>query len=110
MTIPADALIPMEKLTRYLLVPRSRNDKSKFLAKAGYIEGTEVALVSAIRGMNARVSASKQQANGYGTFYRVDGTLVGVNSVNVAVTTIWLERKVDGIFQFITLVPGKGAQ
>ncbi len=36
MKIPSDAIIPDEKLTRYLLVPKARNDKSKFLAQAGF--------------------------------------------------------------------------
>lgn len=32
MRIPPDAIIPMEKLTAYLLVAREWDDKSKFLA------------------------------------------------------------------------------
>ena len=37
MLLPQDALILPEKLTRYLLASRKRNDKSKWLAKVGYI-------------------------------------------------------------------------
>ena len=36
MKLPADTLIAPEKLTQYLLVVRKRNDKSKWLAQAGY--------------------------------------------------------------------------
>ena len=36
MRLPADAVIAMDKLTRYLLVPQARGDKSAFLAGAGY--------------------------------------------------------------------------
>ena len=36
MKIPNDAIIPDEKLTRHLLVYKARNDKSKFLAQAGF--------------------------------------------------------------------------
>ncbi len=36
MKIPADALIPQAKLTNYLLVARTVDDKSKFLAQAGF--------------------------------------------------------------------------
>jgi len=39
--IPSDALVPLEKLTSYLLVPREWDDKSKFLAQAGF-KGEEV--------------------------------------------------------------------
>jgi hypothetical protein len=31
MKIPSDAIIPLEKITEYLLVPREWDDKSKFL-------------------------------------------------------------------------------
>ncbi|MBD2204797.1 hypothetical protein H6G33_13520 [Calothrix sp. FACHB-1219] len=36
MKIPPDAIIADEKITRYLLVPREQDDKSKFLAQAGF--------------------------------------------------------------------------
>jgi len=34
--IPSDAIIAREKLTRYLLVPKSTNDKCRYLAQAGF--------------------------------------------------------------------------
>jgi hypothetical protein len=37
-----DAVIPEEKLTRYLLVPRIKDDKSKFLAQAGFTQDIAV--------------------------------------------------------------------
>ena len=37
MRLPADAVIVKEKLTRYLLLPHARGDKSAFLAQAGYV-------------------------------------------------------------------------
>lgn len=36
MRIPADAIIPEDKLTRYLLVPREYDDKSRFLSQAEF--------------------------------------------------------------------------
>jgi hypothetical protein len=36
MKIQSGALIPREKLTKYLLVFQPENDKSKFLAQAGF--------------------------------------------------------------------------
>ena len=36
MRLPADSVIAEEKLTRYLLVPLAEDDKSGFLARAGY--------------------------------------------------------------------------
>jgi hypothetical protein len=36
MRIPSDAIIPDEKLTKYLLVPRHWDDNSRFLHRAGF--------------------------------------------------------------------------
>lgn len=36
MKLPENTLIAAEKLTKYLLVLRKRNDKSRWLAKVGY--------------------------------------------------------------------------
>ena len=49
MKIPSDALIPHEKLTQYLLVSKEVDDKSKFLAQAGFVRENPDALVTAIR-------------------------------------------------------------
>jgi hypothetical protein len=38
MKIPEEAVIPDEKITCYLLVWKTRNDKSKFLAQAGFTQ------------------------------------------------------------------------
>jgi len=47
--IPADAIIPYDKLTHYLLVYKARNDKSQFLAKAGFTLQNPEALRAALR-------------------------------------------------------------
>ena len=36
MKLQGPIIIPDAKLTQYLLVPKARNDKSKFLAQAGF--------------------------------------------------------------------------
>lgn len=51
MKIPEDALISREKLTHYLLVFQPDNDKSKFLAQAGFTQANPDALEAAIRQM-----------------------------------------------------------
>jgi hypothetical protein len=105
--IPSDAVIPVEKLTLYLLVPRVLDDKSKFLSIGGFSSSNPGALSDAIRTLNEVASAFQFKESRYGTYYRVEGKLMGVNSVNLSVTTIWIKRKIDGKFQFITLVPGR---
>ena len=49
MKIPPDAVIPEEKLTGYLLVPREYDDKSKFLSQAGFTLEDPEKLIEAIR-------------------------------------------------------------
>ena len=107
MKIPHDAIIPDTKLTRYLLVPREQDDKSKFLARAGFTLDNPEQLKAAIRQLADTLEAVEDRSNEYGTFYRVEGQLIGINDTNLSVTTIWLMRKVDSQFQFITLIPYK---
>ncbi|MEL6931393.1 MAG: hypothetical protein AAFO95_22640, partial [Cyanobacteria bacterium J06600_6] len=56
--------------------------------------------------LNQSVEAREDRTDEYGTFHNVSGELQGVNGINLSVVTIWLKRKSDGKFQFITLVPG----
>ena len=107
MRIPEDAVIPEDKITRYLLVQKARNDKSKFLAQAGFTQDNPEALRTAIQMLARTAEAIEDRSNEYGTFYQVVGELVGTNGVNLLVVTIWLQRQVDGKFQFVTLKPLK---
>jgi hypothetical protein len=105
--IPEDAVISEDKITRYLLVQQARNDKSKFLAQAGFTQDNPDALRTAIQMLAGAIEAVEDRNNEYGTFYQVVGELVGTNGVNLLVVTIWLQRQVDGKFQFVTLKPLK---
>ncbi|MEH2012298.1 DUF6883 domain-containing protein [Nostoc sp.] len=107
MKIPDNLIIPEEKLTRYLLVPRIKDDKSKFLAQAGFTQNNPEDLLTAIRQLATTNEAVKDNTNEYGTFYTIAGYLQGVNGQNLAVITVWLESKHDGSFRFITLKPKK---
>ena len=49
MKIPDNAVIPQEKLTKYLLISRIKDDKSKFLEQAGFIQDNPDDLLKAIR-------------------------------------------------------------
>ncbi len=106
MKIPVDAIIPEPKLTKYLLVFKPRNDKSQFLAQAGFTLEKWQTLKIAIQQLNQSVEAVQDRTDEYGTFYNVYGKLKGINGINLSVITIWLQRQSDGKFQFITLKPG----
>lgn len=107
MRIPEDAIIPNDKITRYLLIQKARNDKSKFLAQAGFTLQNPEALAAAIHSLIAMSEAVEDRNNEYGVFYKVAGELVGINGVSLSVVTIWLQRQIDEKFQFVTLKPLK---
>ncbi|MFN8486375.1 MAG: hypothetical protein U0350_02210 [Caldilineaceae bacterium] len=105
MKIPLDALIPQEKLTQYLLAPKEVDDKSKFLAQAGFVRENPDALVTAIRELIQRENAVHDLTNVYGDYYRVEGELVGPKG-RLLVVTIWIVKvHSDGKFRFVTLKP-----
>jgi hypothetical protein len=49
MKIPPDAIITPEKLTKYLLVRRVKDDKSGYLARGGFDQSNPQLLEAAIR-------------------------------------------------------------
>ena len=107
MRIPADAVIAEEKLRFYLLVPRPYDDKSKFLARAGFGPENPKALESAIRELAAREDAVEDGSNEYGMFFRVEGPLTGPEGAAVRIAAIWLRWHIDGSYHFVTLKPTK---
>ena len=106
MKIPIDAIISQPKLSQYLLIFKPRNDKSRFLAQAGFTVDNWQALEASIRELNLSAEAVRDRSNEYGTFYNVSGKLRGVNGIDLSVVTVWLLRQQDSRFQFVTLKPG----
>jgi hypothetical protein len=101
------AIIPDDKLTRYLLLPRDRDDKSKFLAQAGFTLKNPNALKAAIQVLVGNIEAVIDTQNEYRTFFLVIGEITGTENRNLSVTTIWMKRAIDQQFQFVTLKPCK---
>ena len=108
MKLPADIVIPDEKITGYLLVPKIWNDKSKFLAQAGFTSTNPHDLKKELATLAKKAEAVEDGNNEYGIFYRIDGELTGPNERRLPVTAIWMRRKADGVVSFITLKPRKG--
>jgi hypothetical protein len=103
--IQDEAIIPEEKITRYLLVPRIKDDKSKFLAQAGFTQDNPEELLKAIKQLVITTEAVKDSTNEYETFYTIEGNLQGVNGHELTVVTVWLQSEDDKSFRFITLKP-----
>jgi len=107
MRLPTDVTIATEKLTRYLLVPQVRGDKSSFLAKAGYAVGNADQLAKDLRELGRVEEAVPQNANEFGQYYEVRGELRGPNGKAVRVRTIWMRENLSEVTKFITLLPDK---
>lgn len=102
-----NVVIPEEKLTRYLLVHKDKNDKSRFLEQAGYtIENWEI-LESDLRLFFKNGMIIFEEENEYGSSYSVNGLLTGPNGQNLKVKTIWMHEIRNGQTKFITLFPDK---
>jgi hypothetical protein len=56
--IPPDALVAPEKLTKYLLVRRVKDDKSRYLARAGFDLSNPQVLAAAIRRSSQHAEAT----------------------------------------------------
>ncbi len=101
-----DAVIAQTKLTAYLLVPLPKDDKSKFLAQAGYMLDNWQQLECDLREQVLSKPAELVEVTRYGEKYVIRASLTGVNGVELNVVTIWI---VTGfVTKFVTLVPNKG--
>jgi len=103
--LPKDVIIADEKLIRYLLAPRAWDDKSKFLAQAGFSQNNPDDLKRGLADIAASSEAIEDGVNEYGKFLRTDGVLAGPNGRKLPVTAIWLCWYSDGSVHFVTLKP-----
>jgi hypothetical protein len=105
MKLPVDeVIIQREQLTNYLLVLQSKNDKSQFLAQAGFTLDNPDDLEQAIRELIRNNEAIQDRTDEYGIFYHVTGQLRG-SLRELGVVTIWIFGKNDLTYRFITLKP-----
>jgi hypothetical protein len=105
--LPRGTLIAEEKLTKYLLVPLPKDDKSKFLAQAGYRLDNWQQLEQDLRVQVLSKPAELIETNRYGKKYAIRASLRGVNGIELKILSIWMVT--DDTTKFVTLVPDKGA-
>jgi hypothetical protein len=110
MRLPSNAIIAPSKLTNYLLVFKQRNDKSKWLASAGYDLSSWRQLEHDLRVQILSKEAHFDENNRFGNVYRIDGQLQGPNGNTLAVRTVWMIEHASGQAKFITIYPLKGEQ
>jgi hypothetical protein len=102
-----DAVIARAKLVDYLLKSLPQNDKSQFLAKAGYTQENWQQLERDLRMQILRLDAVFLENTRFGDRYEIRGTLTGVNGVVLPVVTIWMVESASQETKFITLFPNK---
>jgi hypothetical protein len=103
--LPKDSNIAPEKLTRYLLVPQARGDKSKYLALAGYTLDNFTTLLTDLRAQILNQDATALETTVYGQLYEIRAQLVGPSGRSLRVRTIWMTEYLSGATKFITLIP-----
>jgi hypothetical protein len=105
--LPEDVVIPADKLVRYLLLPREENDKSHFLAIAGYTLGTWEVLARDLHDLAKTHEISDKAISPYGIKWEVQGSLTGPNGQVLYVVTVWITLETSGETHFVTLFPDK---
>ena len=109
MKLPEHVLISQDKLIRYLLLPREENDKSQFLAAAGYTLSDWDVLEHDLHQLAKMYDISDSETSSYGIKYEVRGPLHGPNGSTLHVATIWITLEATGETRFVTLFPDREA-
>ena len=107
MKLPANTVIAPRKFNQYLLRLRQEDDKSQFLALAGYSLANADQLMGDIREQILPLEAELFDNTEYGPKYRIRGTLTGPNGRVLRVLTIWMKENATNQTKFVTLVPDK---
>lgn len=105
-----DTIIASEKLTDYLLTYKKRNDKSQWLAKAGYNIDNWTVLKQDLERQILPMDAKRIEVNAFGQVFEIKGDLIGPNCLPLSVSTIWLKETISGVTKFITMYPNKKEQ
>ena len=84
MKLPANTIIAPRKVNEYLLRHRVEDDKSGFLALAGYTLENANRLTSDLRTQLLPLDAEVFDQTEYGIKYRIRGTLTGPNAASSA--------------------------
>ena len=105
MQLPANTVIAPGKLSDYLLGARDADDKSGFLAVAGYGSEDAARLERDIRKQLLPLPATPAGENPYGGKFVIRGHLTGPNGRTLRVLSVWMLEKATGLTKFITLYP-----
>ncbi len=104
MKLPADSFIAPAKIHDYLLKHREVDDKSGFLALAGYDRSQAHRLEQDIRSL-LLLDAAPTETTEYVEKFAICGVLTGPNGRRLRVRTLWAKLHTTGETRFVTLYP-----
>lgn len=108
MTVPnaADAIVPAEKLTTYLLALSHPvgGSKARFFRAHGFDDRNADVLAAGLRGIVTGV-ASSVRSSPFGTKYTVVGELATPRGTVVIIETVWIIEPHDDRPRFVTAYP-----
>lgn len=107
MKLPEDVVVSDDKLLRYLLLPREENDKSAFLAIAGYTLATWEVLSRDLHEFAKLHEVTDTLTSPYGTKHEVRGALTGPNGQTLRIVTVWITLEATGETRLVTLFPDR---
>lgn len=107
MNLPLNAIIADEKIQEYLLFPRKRNDKSKWLAEAGYTMENWRELKKDIQEQLLILEATFVEETSYGRMFEIKGELTGPNLKILSVRSFWISETNSGLTKFVTMYPDR---
>lgn len=107
MKMPSGLVIQERKLTDYLLVYQDEDDKSDFLARAGYRlqnwHQLKQDILKAVEGAEVEGVVSTD----WGTRFRVKSRWEGLNGRVLRVVTVWQQDEGSNVIRLLTLYPDK---
>jgi hypothetical protein len=105
--MPFDTVITLAKLKDYLLVWRGKDDKSKWLAIAGYTADNWRQLEKDLRLQILPLDAEFVEKTQFGQMFEIRGVLVGPNGIQLFLRSFWLLESDSRQTKFITLYPDR---
>jgi hypothetical protein len=107
MKMPSGLIIQDRKLTSYLLIYQPNDDKSEFLARAGYTLQTWQLLTQDILKAVEGMEVTEITETEWGKRFRVNTQWAGLNGRLLKVMTIWQQDNDSKTIRFVTLYPDK---
>lgn len=103
----AQAYVPSEKLTKYLLSLTHVVGKTKaqFFRAHGYDERTAAQLEEGLLAIAQQNEVVEELASPHGTKYVVDGTLPTPRGTNISIRTVWIVEAGESRPRFVTAYP-----